>query len=82
VWKLNLYVGLQLAAFVDLGIAWTESRQFAANNFITGYGGGVRLRVPWVNVIRFDLAAGQPGNGLRFEFGIGPKEVAQRLAAR
>jgi hypothetical protein len=68
--------------FGDLDIAWTEDRQFAANNFIGGYAGGLRLIVPWVSEIRFDFAAGQPGGGLRFEFAFGPKATAQRAAAR
>jgi outer membrane protein insertion porin family len=82
VWKVAGYVGLELAVFGDLGIAWTEGRQFAANNFIGGYGGGLRLIVPWVSEIRLDFAAGEPGGGVRFQFGFGPKAVAQKAAAR
>lgn len=82
IWKVGGYIGLELAAFTDFGIAWTDSNQFAANNFITGYGGGLRLLVPWVSEIRLDFAAGQPGGGVSFQFGFGPKAVAQKAAAR
>lgn len=82
VWNVAGYIALEVAVFGDLGIAWTESRQFAANNLIGGYGAGLRLLVPWVNEIRLDFAAGEPGGGVRFQFGFGPKAVAQKAAAR
>jgi outer membrane protein assembly factor BamA len=82
IWMVKFYIGLQLAAFWDSGIAWTESNEFAADKFINGYGGGLRLMVPWVNEIRLDFAGGQPGGGVRFELGFGPKADAQKVKAR
>jgi outer membrane protein assembly factor BamA len=81
-WKIQAYIGIQLAAFWDSGIAWTESNQFAANEFINGYGVAFRLIVPWVEQVRFEIAAGQPGGGVKFGLGFGAKPDAQRLLAR
>ena len=40
------YIGVQLASFVDLGHAWDLGHEFASNQFIGGYGMGVRLPGP------------------------------------
>jgi outer membrane protein assembly factor BamA len=53
----NLYWGLQLAAFGDLGSAWTDGGDFR-RNFIGSGGYGVRLVIPYVGMIRFDRAYG------------------------
>lgn len=84
-WKVSKiagYLGLQLAAFGDFGIAWTEGREFAASNFIDGYGVGLRLVIPWVELLRFDVGFGEPGTGLHFQFGIYPKADKQRQRVR
>ena len=78
----GVYVGLELAAFVDLGIAWNENRDFKADNFIGGYGFGLRLLVPFVDSIRIDFALGEPGKGLRSHFGLLEKAVKQRERIR
>lgn len=51
--------GLQLAAFLDYGLGWNEKNEFAANNFITGYGAGIRLLIPIVGMARLDFGFGQ-----------------------
>jgi outer membrane protein assembly factor BamA len=51
--------GLQLAAFVDYGIGWDRSADFAADNFISGYGAGLRLLIPIVGVARLDVGFGE-----------------------
>ena len=78
----NVYVGLQVAGFVDYGLAWDESQEFATNNFITGYGVGLRLLVPFVDQVRLDFAWGEPGQGMTFHFGIFPKAEMQRARVR
>ena len=64
----NAYAGLQLVAFADTGLAWNHSadRQSA----ITGYGAGLRVLVPFVDLVRIDVAWGEPGQGAAVYFGI------------
>jgi len=78
----NAYIGLQLAAFGDFGHAWNESNDFAVNQFIGGYGVGLRVLIPFVDEIRMDVAWGAPGEGMTFHFGIYPKAVMQRERVR
>jgi outer membrane protein assembly factor BamA len=63
VYKFHLYAGLQLAAFADLGTAWSESRDFT-RNMIAGGGFGFRILVPFVDTIRMDFGFGQSGTGI------------------
>ncbi|GMR24093.1 MAG: hypothetical protein BMS9Abin37_2589 [Acidobacteriota bacterium] len=76
------YIGLQLAAFADFGHAWSESKDFAMNQFIGGYGVGLRVLIPFVDEIRLDVGWGAPGEGIMFHFGIYPKVVMQRERVR
>ena len=76
------YIGIQLASFVDLGHSWDLGHEFALNQFIGGYGIGLRLLVPFINEVRLDVALGQPGHGPTFHFGIFPKTVMQRVRVR
>ncbi len=71
------YIGLALAAFGDFGHAWSESNEFAVNQFIDGYGVGLRVSIPFVDQIRMDVAWDAPGEGITFHFGIYPKVVMQ-----
>jgi outer membrane protein assembly factor BamA len=75
---LNLYGGLALAAFTDVGSAWNDSTEFS-DGVITGGGIGLRLYIPYVNMIRLDLSV---GNGLHAGLGINEKAVAQRNRVR
>ena len=76
----RFFGGVQLAAFGDLGSAWGDS-SFDAG-LIKGGGIGLRLIVPYVNVIRFDFAFGEPGAGMRGHFGLDEKSVAARMRIR
>lgn len=75
-------IGLQLAAFGDLGIAWNDSEQFDRDHLIGGYGMGVRFLVPFVNQFRFDFALGESGKGVKIHIGAWEKPVAQRFRVR
>jgi outer membrane protein assembly factor BamA len=76
----NAYGGLQLVAFADTGLAWNHSadRQSA----ITGYGAGLRVLVPFVDLVRIDVAWGEPGQGAAAYFGISLKAARQRQRVR
>ena len=78
VFGFNLYGGIALAAFGDLGSAWDVSEGFSGG-FIDGGGIGLRLFVPFFNMIRLDLAV---GSGLHGQIGIDDKAVAQRNRVR
>ena len=55
-------------------------RRSAIVEGIVGGGGiGLRLYIPYVSMLRFDLAAGR---GVQGGFGIGEKAVAQRTRPR
>ena len=78
---LNFYAGVQLALFTDIGSAWNESEEFS-RNFIGGAGFGIRLIVPYVNLVRIDFGFGQSGQGVIPHFGVLEKAVYQRRRVR
>jgi outer membrane protein assembly factor BamA len=79
VFGVGLYAGLALAAFGDAGTAWSLSGDFS-QGVIAGGGIGLRLYLPFVNMIRLDFALGD-GNA-HAHFGINEKSVAQRNRVR
>jgi outer membrane protein assembly factor BamA len=82
VFNFNLHFGMQLAVFGDFGLAWNEKSEFKLDNFIDGYGFGVRFLVPFVNTVRLDFAFGEPGEGMRFHIALFEKSVKQRARVR
>jgi outer membrane translocation and assembly module TamA len=78
VFGFNLYSGLAIAAFTDIGTAWDDAG--FSDNAIGGGGIGLRLFVPFVNMIRLDFAFGDGhAHGL---IGINEKAVAARNRVR
>ena len=80
--RLNLYAGLQVVGFADLGAAWSGDSDQEAESAIDGYGVGLRLLVPYVDVIRLDLGWGEPGQGATAYFGVSLKAARQRQRVR
>ena len=78
VFGLNFYGGLAVAVFGDLGTAWDDPDGFS-DGFIGGGGIGLRLFLPYVNMIRLDLSV---GSGVHAGLGINEKAVAQRNRVR
>jgi len=76
------YLGVQVAAFTDFGIAWNQSHDFNLENFIGSIGMGVRFLVPFIDVLRLDLAYGETGQGVSGHLGVNPKSVRQRQRVR
>jgi outer membrane protein insertion porin family len=74
-------MGLELAAFIDTGLAWNTSNQFNTDNSRTGYGFGIRTLLPTVGEVRFDLGFSGEGD-VEFHFATWPKFVAQRQRLR
>jgi outer membrane protein insertion porin family len=77
VWGFPVTMGLELAAFVDTGVAWSTSNQFNTDHTRTGYGAGIRTLVPAIGEVRFDLGVSTDGDFV-FHFATWPKMAAQR----
>lgn len=77
----NMYTGLKLAVFGDIGTVWNDRDQFS-NNFIGGVGVGIRVIIPFIQMIRLDLAYGQRAQGIVPHFGIREKAFYHRRRVR
>jgi outer membrane protein assembly factor BamA len=78
----NLYAGLQFVAFGDAGRARNDSGDPAAGSAIGGYGVGLRALVPFVDVLRLDVAWGEPDLGATAYFSVSFKATRQRQRVR
>lgn len=67
--KWSVAVGVEVAAFADLGTVWNDSGDFGPETTRFGYGLGARILFPLVEMIRFDLGVSEYGD-LEFNFGI------------
>jgi outer membrane protein assembly factor BamA len=74
--------GLQLALFGDVGTVWDEAEGLEFDSALGGWGLGVRLLVPIVGVVRFDLAWGGSGKGALAHIGTYEKAVMARRRVR
>jgi outer membrane protein assembly factor BamA len=72
-------LGIQLAAFGDVGAVWSRSEDFSGA-FIGGGGVGLRFIIPYVGLARFDLGWG--GSGVNTQIHIGALEKAARARMR
>ena len=61
IFKWAFSLGLQLALFTDLGIAWNEGAEFVRAAFPGGAGAGVRFLVPGAEQVRSTSAGAAPG---------------------
>lgn len=78
----RVFIGFELALFADAGKAWGNSGDPGSDRFLSGYGLGLRMLMPFVNVIRLDFAFGEPGEGIFPHFGVTPKAAKQRMRIR
>ena len=80
----TFYAGVQAAVFGDFGFAWDSDGDgdLGTSRFIDGYGVGIRLLLPFVDVVRFDFGFGEPGAGWRRHTGILEKAAVQRRRVR
>jgi outer membrane protein assembly factor BamA len=79
--KWSYSAGLEAAAFVDWGIAWSGSAEFDDKRARTGFGLGLRWLLPAVFEVRTDVAMGEDGK-VYFHLGVGEKLNAQRARLR
>ncbi len=66
----NLKFGLSAGFFVDNGIVWRNAGDVRLNNFYTGYGVGIHIHLPYINVFRIEYALNKFGRG-QFIFNTG-----------
>ncbi len=67
--KWTFSLGLELATFGDVGVAWSHPHDFNVDRTRSGFGVGVRLLVPGLDSLRFDVARSEEGNTV-FNFGV------------
>jgi outer membrane protein insertion porin family len=80
-WKLSFRLGLELALFSDVGIAWNEGRDLNLRRTRAGGGAGVRLLVPGSDMARIDVGW-SPEGGFQLHFAGGSKPSRQRQRLR
>ena len=59
----NLKFGLSVGIFVDSGIVWRNAGEIRLNDFYTGYGVGIHIHLPYINVLRIEYALNKMGHG-------------------
>jgi outer membrane protein assembly factor BamA len=79
-WFIKMRLGLQLGLFGDVGTAWNTSQEFG-DNFIGGFGAGLRVTIPVVVLLRLDVGY-SPQNGFSIAIGGAEKAYAQRFRVR
>jgi outer membrane translocation and assembly module TamA len=79
--KWSFSAGIEAAAFVDWGLAWSQTNDFNAERGRTGFGVGLRWLLPAVFEVRTDIAMGEDGK-VFFHLGVGDKLTAQRARLR
>jgi len=77
IWKLSFRLGLEIALFGDVGVAWTESRDLNSKRARAGGGAGLRLLIPGVEMARVDVGW-SPEGGFRLHLAGGTKPQRQR----
>ena len=65
----SVAVGMELAAFGDVGIVWNDPEEFGFERTRLGYGIGARVLFPVVEMLRFDVGISEFGDVV-FNFGI------------
>ena len=62
-------IGAEIAAFGDAGLAWSDPEDFNLSRMRSGAGLGIRLLVPGLDSVRFDVARSEDGDNV-FNFGV------------
>lgn len=66
----NLPFGISAGLFYDAGAVWNQSEILRKSDFLKGFGAGLHLHVPYVDVLRLEYAFDEEKNG-QFIFDIG-----------
>ena len=81
IFKWSFGLGLEAAAFWDVGVAWSRRGDLNLERTRNGYGAGLRLLVPSLECVRFDIGVSQYGDVV-FNFGIESIFAARRERVR
>ena len=81
IWKLSFRLGLEVAAFADVGVAWSDSRDLNSKRTRAGLGSGLRVLIPGSQMFRMDVGW-SPEGGFRFHFAGSTKPIRQRARIR
>lgn len=76
--KFTFYAGLQLSLLADVGLTWNDGDGIGSDNVIGGIGAGIRILLPYIDVIRFDVAYGESGATVSLHVGGFEKVKKQR----
>jgi len=67
----NLKFGLSAGIFLDNAVIWRNAGDIRLDRFYTGYGAGIHIHLPYVNVLRIEYAFNRKGRGqLIFDTGV------------
>lgn len=66
----DLKFGISGHIFADAGIIWNHAYQYNSNNLLTGFGTGIYIHLPYIEVFRIDFGLDTNLNG-QFIFEIG-----------
>jgi len=66
----NLKFGLSAGVFLDNGFVWRSAADVRLKDFYTGYGVGIHIHLPYINVFRIEYALNKLGRG-QFIFNTG-----------
>jgi len=78
----SLNLGVQIAAFTDVGLAWSGEAEARLDRVLDGYGLGLRFVGPGIGRLRLDVAHGEDSPTVRFYVGSGEKADVQRRRVR
>jgi outer membrane protein insertion porin family len=67
--KWAVAVGMEVAAFSDVGVIWNDAPEFGLDRTRLGYGVGARVLFPVVDMLRFDVGISEFGDVV-FNFGV------------
>jgi len=66
----NLKFGISVGFFLDNGFVWRNAADIRLKDFYTGYGVGLHIHLPYINVFRIEYALNKFGRG-QFIFNTG-----------
>jgi outer membrane protein assembly factor BamA len=58
----NLKFGISLGLFADTGLTWFQKEPIELSMLSTGYGLGIHIHLPYINLLRLEVAFDERGN--------------------
>jgi outer membrane protein assembly factor BamA len=57
----DLKFGVSMGFFAESGLTWSQSERFDLNRTISGFGGGIHLHLPYIDLLRLEIALNETG---------------------